>query len=66
MHPRNEREAHRAFVESCPPCSGDCRQGRDCPAENDGPRDSRPLLLVLLGLAVFWTLVGIGVVRCMS
>ena len=31
MHPRNEREAYRAIVESCPPCSGHCLQGPALP-----------------------------------
>lgn len=65
MHPRNEREAHRAFVESCrPPCSGHCLQGRRCPA--NVPRDPSALRWVLLVLAVFWGLVAWGVVRCTS
>jgi len=64
MHPRNEREAHRAFVESCPPCSGHCLQGRRCPA--NVPRDPSAMRWVLLVLAVFWGLVAWGVVRCAS
>ena len=63
MHPRNEREAHRAIVESCPPCSGHCR-GRRCP--DNVPRDPSAMRWVLLVLAVFWVLVAWGVVRCAS
>lgn len=64
MDPRNEREAHRAIVESCPPCSGNCLQGRRCP-DNVQP-DPGALRWVLLALAVFWGLVAWGVVRCTS
>ena len=65
MHPRNEREAYRAIVESCPPCSGHCLQGRRCPA--NVPRDPSAMRWVLLVLAVFWVLVvAWGVVRCAS
>ena len=52
MHPRNEREAYRAIVESCPPCSGHCLQGRSCPA--NVPRDPSAMRWVLVAVVAFW------------
>lgn len=50
---------HDHVKHTCPPCTGACRQGRDCPAER---ADYRGLRWVALGLLVFWGLV-VEVVR---
>lgn len=52
-------------ADSCPPCTGDCRQGRGCPAATS-PRELRPLRWVLLCLALFWAMVAIVVAECVS
>lgn len=31
----------------CPPCCGDCRQGRDCPADDAGALGGRELARVI-------------------
>lgn len=43
-------------------CTGECRQGRDCPERRE-VRLNRPWLLILAGLALFWTAVLAAVVR---
>jgi len=30
---------HRTVMRQCPPCTGDCRQGRDCSAPDTVPTD---------------------------
>jgi hypothetical protein len=56
--------AHVSRAHQCPPCTGNCRQGRDCPA-NEAPleRADRVLFgvaLLLLVPSAIAMLVGMG------
>lgn len=44
----------------CPPCSGNCREGRACDADDDlqAPFDRTTTRLILLGLAGLWIALG--------
>lgn len=41
-------------MKSCPPCTGDCQQGRGCP--RPPPVRHRPLIIGLLLIAPLWAL----------
>ena len=49
----------RDNMNTCPPCNGECRQGRDCPAIKDGDPpmitgDKAALILMALLVIAFW------------
>lgn len=51
---------------TCPPCTGNCRQGRDCPLaqpDNEDPlAPSRGIAVGLIIGIVFWAVVAAAVV----
>ena len=70
---RNEREANQQMAETetharvlCPPCTGDCFQGRECPADGPARRRGRDAeaLVVVIALATFWGVVALMVRGC--
>jgi hypothetical protein len=46
-------------IVGCPPCTGDCVQGRACPAHECEPRGPGEFRWVVLGLALFWAAVAV-------
>jgi hypothetical protein len=38
----------------CPPCHGDCHQGRACPVVDDGLNAARGIVWCSIGCLAFW------------
>ena len=58
IHQSDAMPLDAPLVQRCPPCAGECQQGRACPATREEPLGSRVLIAVLfaafVALMIFW------------